>query len=103
MRAILSGDGPGGGAGTAGEWAMIVKEGRRAKVQPFDTQGVERADDGVLRYTGLPGSLVEMLRSTVERHAGEEAIVELDGPRVSYRQLWDRSARVAGGLVAAGV
>lgn len=32
-----------------------------------------------------------------------EAIVEVGGPRITYRQLWDRAARVAGGLRALGV
>src|SRR5207302_5554567 len=32
-----------------------------------------------------------------------EAVVELGGDRLDYRELWDRSARVAGGLRAAGV
>jgi long-chain acyl-CoA synthetase len=30
-------------------------------------------------------------------------VVELDGPRVTYGELWDRAARVAGGLRAAGI
>src|SRR5205807_3409384 len=44
-----------------------------------------------------------MLRSTAEEHPDLEALVELGGPRLSYRELWDRSARVAGGLRAQGV
>ena len=82
---------------------MIVKEGRRPRLEPFDMRGVERGADGVLRYTDRPASLVAMLRATVDRRPGDEAVVELDGPRVSYRELWDRSARVAGGLVESGV
>src|SRR5262249_28865400 len=58
---------------------------------------------GVSRYQGLHRSLVEMLRETVERVPDNEALVELGGDRVSYRALWDRSARVAGGLKAQGV
>jgi long-chain acyl-CoA synthetase len=44
-----------------------------------------------------------MLRASVDRHRGRERIVVLGGQRVTYEQLWDRSARVAGGLRAAGV
>ena len=37
------------------------------------------------------------------RSPDREAVVELGGERLTYRELWDRSARVAGGLRAAGV
>ncbi|HET6214013.1 MAG TPA: AMP-binding protein [Micromonosporaceae bacterium] len=71
---------------------------------PFDTTGVTLGPDGIKRYEGLPQSLVHMLRSTVERDPDREAVVEAGGgPRLTYRQLWDRAARVAGGLRAAGV
>ena len=70
---------------------------------PFDPSGIARDDRGVAHYTGLPSSLVTMLRGSVERNPGDEALVEVGGERLSYRELWDRSARVAGGLVAAGV
>ena len=69
----------------------------------FDRSGIVRGDDGVLCYAQRPASLVEMLRQSVERDPGAEAVVELDGPRLTYRQLWDRAAAVAGGLVAQGV
>jgi long-chain acyl-CoA synthetase len=39
----------------------------------------------------------------VDRDPDAEAVVEVDGPRLTYRQLWEASARVAGGLRAAGV
>jgi acyl-CoA synthetase (AMP-forming)/AMP-acid ligase II len=71
---------------------------------PFDTSGVTRGPDGIKRYDDLPASLVHMLRDTVERHPGAEAVAETGGgPRLTYRALWDRAARVAGGLRAAGV
>jgi acyl-CoA synthetase (AMP-forming)/AMP-acid ligase II len=70
---------------------------------PFDTSGIVRDDRGVAHYTGLPSSLVTMLRSSVEENPDGEALIEVGGERLTYRQLWDRSARVAGGLVAAGV
>src|SRR5205085_5359582 len=50
-----------------------------------------------------PASLIDMLRSSVERSGNDTAIVEVGGPSLTYRELWDRSARVAGGLRAAGV
>ncbi len=74
-----------------------------AQVRPFDMSGIERGDDGIARYVDRPRSLVEMLRATVERSPELEAIAELGGERVTYRELWDRCARVAGGLRAAGV
>jgi long-chain acyl-CoA synthetase len=70
---------------------------------PFDASGVERDALGVAHYTCIPVSLVAMVRSTVERYPDVEALVEVGGERLTYRQLWDRAARVAGGLLAAGV
>ena len=70
---------------------------------PFDTSGTFRDEQGVAHYAGLPSSLVEMFRATVRDHPGQEALVEVDGERLTYQQLWDRAARVAGGLRAAGV
>ncbi len=72
-------------------------------IQPFDQSGVVRGDDGIARYQDRPQSLVEMLRGSVEKSPESEAIVEVGGERINYRQLWDRSARVAGGLRAAGI
>ena len=65
--------------------------------------GITRDPQGIAHYDGLAPSVVEMLRRTVERLPDKEAIVEMDGPRVTYRELWDRSARVAGGLRGGGV
>jgi long-chain acyl-CoA synthetase len=70
---------------------------------PYDRSGTEAGPDGVRRYTGLPQNLLQMLRSAVDAHPDSEALVELGGERVTYRQLWNRAARVAGGLRAAGV
>jgi len=72
-------------------------------IQPFDQSDIIRGTDGIARYQGLATSLVEMLRSSVERAPDAEAIVEVGGERINYRQLWDRSARVAGGLRALGI
>jgi long-chain acyl-CoA synthetase len=70
----------------------------------FDLTGVVRGPDGIKRYEGLPRNLVQMLAASVEAHGAEEAIVETGGgPRLSYTELWDRAARVAGGLRGLGV
>jgi long-chain acyl-CoA synthetase len=70
---------------------------------PFDESGVERGPDGVAFYTGRPDSLVHMLRASVERDPSATALLEVGGDAVSYGELWDRAARVAGGLRATGV
>jgi acyl-CoA synthetase (AMP-forming)/AMP-acid ligase II len=69
----------------------------------FDDTGVTPDHLGVKHYAELPSSVVTMLRSSVERDGDAEAVVVLDGPRVSYAEVWDRSARVAGGLRAVGI
>ena len=61
------------------------------------------APDGIARYLGRPQSLVHMLRASVERDGDATAVLEVGGPRLTYRELWDGSARVAGGLRQAGV
>jgi long-chain acyl-CoA synthetase len=82
---------------------MVDKQGRVGRVRAFDMDGIERDAAGILRYTGLAPSLVAMLQASVSRFAAREAVVELGGERLSYQQLWDRSARVAAGLRAAGI
>ena len=34
---------------------------------PFDMSGIERGPDGIARYVDRPASLIEMLRTSVER------------------------------------
>jgi acyl-CoA synthetase (AMP-forming)/AMP-acid ligase II len=70
---------------------------------PFDSAGVRIDDNGVRRYTGLPESLVAMLRQSVAARPHAEALAQVGGERVSYRELWDRAARVAGGLREHGI
>src|SRR5580693_504836 len=70
---------------------------------PYPRHGVRADEHGIPRYTGLPGSLIAMLARQVETGPDVEAVVEVGGPRLTYRQLWERAARVAGGLRAAGV
>ena len=73
------------------------------RIQPFDQSGIVRGSDGIARYRDLPKSVVELLRLTVEQMADAEFLVEVGGERLTYRQVWERSARVAGGLRAAGI
>jgi long-chain acyl-CoA synthetase len=72
-------------------------------IQPFDMTGITRGADQIKRFDGRPASLIDMLRATVENHPANEAIVEIGGPRINYRELWDRAAKVAGGLRASGI
>jgi long-subunit acyl-CoA synthetase (AMP-forming) len=65
------------------------------QTRPFDDSGVARGADGILRYQNRLPSLVESLRHSVDQFPDQEAVVELGGARLTYRQLWDRSARVA--------
>src|SRR5260370_28542810 len=74
-----------------------------ATILPFDMTGITRGADQIKRYDGRPASLLEMLRATVDKQPAKEAIVEIGGPRINYRELWDRGAKVAGGLRALGV
>src|SRR3954454_8432659 len=63
-----------------------------------DDSKIERGEDGIARDVDRPRSLVAMLRDTVDAQGDVEAVVELGGSRLTYRELWDRAARVAGGL-----
>ena len=81
---------------------MMVEPAGRGR-NPFDSQEVLRGADGIARYAGRPGSLVQMLQATVERDRDATALVEVGGPSLTYGQLWDGAARVAGGLRGAGV
>ena len=72
-------------------------------IRPFDNSAIARGADNIARYLNRPQSVVHMLRATVDKWTNKEALVELGGERITYTQLWDRSARVAGGLRAMGV
>jgi acyl-CoA synthetase (AMP-forming)/AMP-acid ligase II len=70
---------------------------------PFPTTGVSRDRDGVPHYDQLPATLLDMLAAHVASRPDSEALVELGAGRLTYRQVWDAAARVAGGLRAAGL
>jgi long-chain acyl-CoA synthetase len=70
---------------------------------PFEERGVERDAEGIARYRDRPASLVHLLRASVERDARATALVMVGGPSLSYGELWERAARVAGGLRDAGI
>ena len=72
-------------------------------LSPFSQTGIFYDEHGVPHYEALPASLLEMLESHVINRPEAEAVVELGGQRLTYRQLWDRAARVAGGLRTAGL
>lgn len=82
---------------------MTTTEPGLGDAAPFDTSGTQRDEHGVAHYTNLAPSLVAMLRRTVDNHPDQEALVEVGGERLTYQQLWDRAARVAGGLRGAGL
>jgi acyl-CoA synthetase (AMP-forming)/AMP-acid ligase II len=70
---------------------------------PFPLTGVSRDRDGIPRFDELPATLLDMLAEQVDTRPDAEALVELGAGRLTYRQLWDRAARVAGGLRADGL
>ncbi|MEU6665844.1 AMP-binding protein [Streptomyces sp. NPDC046727] len=70
---------------------------------PFQQEAVTRDGDGVPRYADVPATLLDLLRAQVDARPDAEAVVELGGDRLTYAQLWERAARVAGGLRAGGV
>jgi acyl-CoA synthetase (AMP-forming)/AMP-acid ligase II len=69
---------------------------------PFPQEAVTRGVGGVPHYTDVPATLLDMLRAHVDARPDAEAVVELGGERLTYAQLWERAARVAGGLRAGG-
>jgi long-chain acyl-CoA synthetase len=83
--------------------ATVEKEGKVGRIQPFDMSGVVRGADGRLGYEGRHPSLIAMLRETVERVPDRDALIEVGGGVLTFRELWDRAARVAGGLADGGV
>ena len=64
---------------------------------------VVRGQDGVARYANRPPSLVALLQESVQRDPSAVAIVAPDAEAMTYRELFERAAAVAGGLRAQGV
>jgi len=62
-----------------------------------------RTRDGVAHYTNIAENILVMLRRHVDATPDLEAVAVLGGERLTYRKLWDRAARVAGGLRAEGI
>lgn len=70
---------------------------------PFLQDGIVRDDAGAPHYADIPATLIDILRDHASAAPGDEAVVELGGRRLTYGELWDAAARVAGGLRADGV
>ena len=74
-----------------------------APIRPFDGSGIERAEDGRLRYTALPTTIPSMLLDVARRRPDREAVVEVGGRRLTYEALIEAARRFAAGLAAEGV
>ncbi|MCW2529476.1 MAG: putative fatty-acid--CoA ligase [Pseudonocardiales bacterium] len=70
---------------------------------PFDDSGLRRSVTGGWEFADLEDSIVVMLASVSRSFPDREALVELDGLRMTYRELWQKAGRVAGGLTGAGL
>ena len=70
---------------------------------PFPTTGVVRDRNGIPHYAQLPPTLLDLLAEQVEKRSDAQAVVELGAGELTFRQLWDRASRVAGGLRAGGL
>ncbi|MER8037725.1 class I adenylate-forming enzyme family protein [Streptomyces hydrogenans] len=70
---------------------------------PFPQDDLPVDASGRRHYADVPATLIDLLRGHVEERPEAEALVELGGDRITYGQLWERAARVAGGLRALGV
>lgn len=70
---------------------------------PFPQDGITIDQNGIPHYDGIPATLLEMLHEQVTARPDSEAVVELGSDRLTYRELWDRASRVAGGLRAGGL
>ncbi|MEV3960552.1 AMP-binding protein [Nocardia sp. NPDC050193] len=64
---------------------------------------LSRGADGILRYGNLSPALTELLDLQVHAFSNREAVVEIGGGRLTYRELWHSASRVAGGLQEHGI
>ncbi len=76
-----------------------------ALLHPFDETGIVRDAGGTARFSGLPESVPALLDAVRRQLPHQEAVRErgAEGTSLTYQQLWDRAARVSGGLREAGV
>ncbi|MQY28650.1 class I adenylate-forming enzyme family protein [Nocardia aurantia] len=70
---------------------------------PWCDNPLARGADGVLRYGNLSPAVTELLDVQVHAFGNREAVVEIGGPRLTYRQLWHSASRIAGGLQERGI
>lgn len=70
---------------------------------PLCGNPIARGADGVLRYGNLNPALTELLDVQVHAFSAREAVVEIGGPRLTYRELWHAASRIAGGLQEHGI
>ncbi|MFD4402791.1 class I adenylate-forming enzyme family protein [Nocardia sp. NPDC058499] len=70
---------------------------------PASAAPLSRGADGILRYGNLSPALTELLDLQVHAFADREAVVEVGGGRLTYRELWHSASRVAGGLQEHGI
>lgn len=92
---------PSGGTRTSDEPQRLFIEYPAGRTRFRDP--LARGTDGVLRYGNLTPALTELLDLQVHAFADREAVVEVGGPRLTYRQLWHRASRIAGGLQEQGI
>ncbi|MEE2033455.1 class I adenylate-forming enzyme family protein [Rhodococcus chondri] len=64
---------------------------------------VRRRTGGILQYEDLEPCLAELLDRSALRFAHRTAAVDRSGRAITYKELWEGSARVAGGLLDQGV
>ncbi|MBF6238516.1 AMP-binding protein [Nocardia otitidiscaviarum] len=81
------------------EYPQASCESRKA----WSDNPLARGADGVLRYGNLNPALTELLDIQVHTFAAREAVVEIGGPRLTYRELWYSASRIAGGLQEHGI
>lgn len=75
---------------------------------PFDQDAITPSaptppGSATTRACPTTDNLVTMLRASVERVPRRRAVAEVGGRSLTYRELWDAAARVAGGLAGTGV
>ncbi len=77
--------------------------GRASRIHPFDETGLTRDSSGVWQFEALSVSVPAMLEAVADRLPQGQAVTMAGGSALTYRELLDSSARVAGGLRAEGV